>query len=323
MFADIFFKRKNCCQYGYFVYFCGVVRRRTFPVFNFNHYNNVDYSKFIVIDGKIIDTGEPRVMAIVNFTPDSFFESSRNYSVDDLRRTVHEAMEAGADMIDLGGYSSRPGAEDVSETEEIRRIAVAMDVIRRDFPDVPVSVDTFRGAVARVAVRDCGASMINDISGFALDDDMLRAVVDLQVPYILMHMRGNPRNMQTLTEYDDFLPEVLRYFADKTRALRDAGFSKEIIIDPGFGFAKTVGQNYELLRELRLLETFRAPILVGVSRKSMIYRALNITAAESLNGTTALNMAALERGANILRVHDVREAVEAVKLYKLLTTSQN
>lgn len=257
-------------------------------------------------------------MAIVNSTPDSFYPGSRNISADALERTVAEAMEAGADMLDVGGYSSRPGADVVSEEEELRRVSAAMEVIRKRYPDVPVSVDTFRGRVARVAVSEYGVSIINDISAFELDGDMLQAVVELQVPYVLMHSRGNPQTMQSMTEYADFVPDVLRFFAEKIEVLRGAGFSKEVIIDPGYGFAKTVEQNYELIRELPLFEVFNAPLLVGVSRKSMIYKALGITPDESLNGTSVLNAFALERGANILRVHDVRQAVEAVRLYHLM-----
>lgn len=257
-------------------------------------------------------------MAIVNSTPDSFFAGSRNTSASELERTVADAVAAGADMLDVGGYSSRPGAGMVSEREEIRRVAVALEVIRRVCPHIPVSVDTFRGSVARIAVNDYGADIINDISAFSLDDGMLPAIVDLQVPYILMHSRGNPRTMQSMTVYADFVPEVLRFFAGKIETLRKAGFSKEIIIDPGYGFAKTLEQNYELIRELPLFEVFNAPLLVGVSRKSMIYKALDITPEDSLNGTTVLNAFALERGANILRVHDVRQAVETVRLYRLM-----
>lgn len=278
---------------------------------------NVDNVNFIVCNGKIIDCNVPKVMAIVNSTPDSFYSGSRNEDADRLRCTIRGAVEAGADLLDVGGYSSRPGADVVSADEELRRVAMALEIIRAEYPDIPVSVDTFRGSVARAAVNDYGASIINDISAFSLDDDMLAAVVDLQVPYIMMHSRGNPQSMQLMTDYDDFIPDVLRFFADKIKLLRDAGFSKEIIIDPGFGFAKTLSQNYALLGGLELFKTFDAPILVGVSRKSMIYRALDTTPEQSLNGTTVLNTIGLMKGANILRVHDVREAVEAVRLYRL------
>ena len=276
---------------------------------------NVENSKFIVFNGKLVDCSRPRVMAIINSTPDSFYAGSRNESVESLRRSVEKAMTEGADMLDVGGYSSRPGACEVPVEEEIHRVATALEVIRADWGDVPVSVDTFRGEVARVAVTECGASMINDISAFSLDDDMLKAIVDLEVPYILMHMRGTPQTMQSMTEYDDFIPDVLRFFAEKIDTLRQAGFSKEVILDPGFGFAKTVKQNYELLDKMGLLGEWGAPVLVGVSRKSMIYRLLGTTPEESLNGTSVINAFALERGANILRVHDVKEAVETVKIF--------
>lgn len=254
-------------------------------------------------------------MAIINSTPDSFFSGSRNRCIDELKRTIEKAVSDGADMLDVGGYSTRPGAVEISVNEETDRVLAALSIIADVCPDIPVSVDTFRGKVARVAVLEGGAAMINDISGFALDDEMLSAVVDLQVPYILMHMRGNPQTMQSLTEYDDFIPDLLKYFASKIDVLRCAGFSKEVIIDPGFGFAKTVEQNYLLLRHLALFEEFNAPILVGLSRKSMIFKFLGITPQDALNGTAVLNAFALERGANILRVHDVKQAVEAVKLY--------
>ena len=284
--------------------------------------DNVSCNKIIVASGRIIDCNVPKVMAIINATPDSFYSGSRNKCVDELRQTIIKAVEEGADILDVGGYSTRPGAGEVSVEEETERVSMALEVIRTLYPKIPVSVDTFRGDVARKSVIDFGVDIINDVSAFELDQDMFDALVELQVPYIMMHSRGNSRSMQSLTQYDDFVPDVLRFFAAKIDRLRNAGFSKEIIVDPGFGFAKTVEQNYELLGQLPLFETFKAPILVGVSRKTMIWRPLGITPEQSLNGTTALNTMALMYGANILRVHDVKEAVEAVKLFEILKNNK-
>ena len=285
--------------------------------------NNAKYNKFIVFDGDIIDTSQPKVMAIINITPDSFFENSRAYNEAAILSSAQTAIANGATILDIGGYSTRPGADTVTEAEEIERVRFALGIIRSNFPNIPISIDTFRGNVARVAVKEFGVGMINDVSGFEWDSNMLDAIIELQVPYILMHSKGDPQTMQSLTKYDDFLSDILQYFAKKIAILREKGFSKEIIIDPGFGFAKTIEQNYTLLRELDIFECFKAPILVGISRKSMIYKALNCNPTEALNGTTILNTFALERGANILRVHDVREATECIKLYNLLGKKNN
>ena len=285
--------------------------------------NNEYYHKFIAFDGKIIDFSQPTVMAIINITPDSFFADSRSTCETDIIQYVNRAIADGATLLDIGGYSTRPNANEVSEQEEIDRIRFALSIIRKHHPDIPISIDTFRGNVARVAVNEFQVGMINDVSGFAWDENMLDAIVELQVPYVLMHSKGTPDTMQSMTKYDNFLSDILQYFAKKIAILREKGFSKEIIIDPGYGFAKTIEQNYTLLRELSTFECFRSPILVGISRKSMIYKALNITPSEALNGTSILNSFALERGANILRVHDVKEAVEAIKLYNLLGKQNN
>ena len=285
--------------------------------------NNAKYNKLIVVNGQIIDTSQPKVMAIINITPDSFFENSRALNVDSILKSVKCAIENGADILDIGGYSTRPGAEAITEEEEIERVRFALNIVRSNFPNIPLSIDTFRGNVARMAVKEFGVGMINDVSGFEWDENMLDAIVELQVPYILMHSKGDPQTMQSMTKYDDFLSDILQYFAKKIAILREKGFNKEIIIDPGFGFAKTIEQNYTLLRELSVFECFRAPILVGVSRKSMIYKALDCDATEALNGTTVLNSFAIERGTNILRVHDVREAAECIKLYNLLGKQNN
>ena len=284
---------------------------------------NANYNKLIALNEKIIDTSHPIVMAIINITPDSFFENSRANSEESILKSAQYAIANGASILDIGGYSTRPGADAVTEKEEIERVSFALNTIRSRFPDIPISVDTFRGNVARVAVKEFGVGMINDVSGFEWDENMLDAIIELQVPYILMHSKGNPQTMQSLTRYDDFLSDILQYFAKKIAILRERGFNKEIIIDPGFGFAKTVEQNYTLLRELDVFECFKAPILVGISRKSMIYKPLNIKPAEALNGTSVLNTLAIERGANILRVHDVKEAIETIKLHNLLGIKNN
>ena len=285
--------------------------------------NNANYNKLIAFNGHLIDTSSPTIMAIINVTPDSFFENSRANNEESILKSAKYAIENGASILDIGGYSTRPGADIVTEEEEIERVRFALNIIRSNFPNIPLSIDTFRGNVARIAVKEFGVGMINDVSGFEWDENMLDAIIELQVPYILMHSKGDPQTMQSMTKYDDFLSDILQYFAKKIAILREKGFSKEIIIDPGFGFAKTIEQNYTLLRELSVFECFRAPILVGVSRKSMIYKALDCDATEALNGTTVLNSFAIERGANILRVHDVREAAECIKLYNLLGKQNN
>ena len=285
--------------------------------------NNANYNKLIAFNGHLIDTSSPTIMAIINVTPDSFFENSRANNEESILKSAKYAIENGASILDIGGYSTRPGADIVTEEEEIERVRFALNIIRSNFPNIPLSIDTFRGNVARMAVKEFGVGMINDVSGFEWDENMLDAIIELQVPYILMHSKGDPQTMQSMTKYDDFLSDILQYFAKKIAILREKGFSKEIIIDPGFGFAKTIEQNYTLLRELSVFECFRAPILVGISRKSMIYKALNCDATEALNGTTVLNSFAIERGANILRVHDVREATECIKLHNLLGKQNN
>ena len=284
---------------------------------------NATYNKLIALNGNLIDTSHPIVMAIINITPDSFFKNSRTLTQKEILTTVTNAINEGASILDIGGYSTRPGADFISENEEIERISFALKTIRKEFPHFPISIDTFRGNVARIAVNEFQVGMINDVSGFEWDDNMLNAIIELQVPYILMHSKGNPQTMQSMTKYDDFLSDILQYFAKKITILRQKGFNKEIIIDPGFGFAKTIEQNYTLLRELSTFECFRSPILVGISRKSMIYKPLNTDADNALNGTSVLNTLAIERGANILRVHDVKEAVETIKLYNLLGKQNN
>lgn len=255
-------------------------------------------------------------MGIINVTPDSFYAESRVNDTDNIKRRVATMIEEGADWIDLGGYSSRPGAEDVSPQEEIDRLAAGMQAIRSVNADIPVSIDTFRAEVAETAITQLDADIINDISGGNLDDRMFDTVAKLNVPYILMHMRGTPSTMSSLDRYNDVTAEVLAELSAKIERLSLLGV-KDIIVDPGFGFAKNVEQNYTLLRNLKLFNILDRPLLVGVSRKSMIYRPLDITPQQSLNGTTVINTISLLSGAAILRVHDVKEAAEAVKIINL------
>lgn len=270
------------------------------------------------LSGRLVSLEKPLVMGIVNVTPDSFFAGSRIDGAKALRARLDTLVREGAALADLGAYSSRPGAEEVSPEEERRRLCPALQTLRDEYPDLPVSVDTFRSDVARMAVEEYGASMINDISGGGLDPAMYRTMAELQVPYILMHMKGDPKTMQQQASYSDVTLEVIDYFAQRVGQLLELGVH-DIVLDPGFGFSKTTAQNYELLAQLgSLVEVFTQPLLVGVSRKSMIYRPLGITPEEALSGTTFLHALALERGAKILRVHDVRPAVEAVQLYEEL-----
>mgnify|MGYP000976350604 FL=1 len=270
------------------------------------------------LSGRLVSLEKPLVMGIVNVTPDSFFAGSRIDGAKALRERLDTLVREGAALADLGAYSSRPGAEEVSPEEERRRLRPALQILRDEYPDLPISVDTFRSDVARMAVEEYGASMINDISGGGLDPAMYRTMAELQVPYILMHMKGDPQTMQQQASYSDVTLEVIDYFAQRVGQLLELGVH-DIILDPGFGFSKTTAQNYELLAQLgSLVEAFTQPLLVGFSRKSMIYRPLGITPEEALSGTTFLHALALERGAKILRVHDVRPAVEAVQLYEEL-----
>lgn len=268
--------------------------------------------------GRLLSLESVKVMAIVNVTPDSFAKSCRSLSEDEIRRCVRQAMEEGADILDIGGYSTRPGAEEVSESEEWSRVEKALRVIRKDWPEALVSVDTFRADVARKAVEKYGVQMINDISGGEMDERMFETVAELGVAYVLMHMRGTPQTMASLTAYDDMMSEIVGDLAKRVDRLHKMGV-KDIVIDPGFGFAKTLEQNYELLRRLGELRVLGLPILAGLSRKSMVYKTLGTQPADddTLIGTTAVNMVALRAGARILRVHDVRAAVQTIKIYNL------
>jgi len=264
--------------------------------------------------GKLINLDTPKVMGIINITPDSFYAGSRKPSVDEALQQAEKMLADGAAFLDLGAYSSRPGAADISVAEETDRLLPVVEAIVTAFPDAVLSIDTFRAQVAEAAVK-AGAHMINDISGGTLDADMFATVARLQVPYILMHMKGTPQTMVQMAQYDDVFNEVLDYFVSKCQQLKQLGVH-DVIIDPGFGFAKKQEHNYELMKRMQDFDILELPLLTGISRKKMIYGLLGGTAADALNGTTVLNTMALNKGANILRVHDVKEAVEAVKIWR-------
>jgi len=269
-------------------------------------------------NGKLIDFKTPKVMGILNITPDSFYDGGLYQSEDKILAKVDKMLKDGATFIDVGAYSSRPGADDVPVKEELDRLLPVLHVLKQEFKnDILVSVDTFRSDVAEKAIHE-GANIINDISGGVLDDRMFEVVALHQVPYVMMHMKGTPQNMKTLNQYEDLVLEVKHYFSERIDLALKKGIA-DLIIDPGFGFAKNINQNFELLNKFELLNDFDFPILCGVSRKSMIYKTLNLSPQEALNGTTALNMLALQKGAHILRVHDVKEAVECVELHKKLS----
>lgn len=269
---------------------------------------------YINVNGRLMDLSVPRVMGILNVTPDSFFAASRTFSETEVARRAEQLLADGADIIDIGGYSTRPGAAEVSPGEEWARLSLGLKAVRAVSAEAVVSVDTFRADVARRCVEEYGVAIVNDISGGELDADMFPTVAALGVPYILMHMQGTPQTMQQAPHYDDVLHEVILYLARKVQQLRELGV-RDIILDPGFGFGKTVDDNYRLLACLDELALFGLPVLAGISRKSMICRVLDITPDQALNGTTVLNTLCLTKGARILRVHDVRPAVEAVRLF--------
>ena len=273
---------------------------------------NTQSCQSINVAGKLITFDHPIIMGILNVTPDSFYDGGQHNSSEGIYHKAKQMIDDGVDIIDLGAYSSRPGAPLITAQEEIDRAIPAIKIIKEHFPNMPISIDTFRADVAAASI-DAGAHIINDISGGQLDSEMFNTVARLQVPYILMHMRGTPETMQQLTQYDDIVNDLGVYFGEKISALRTLGV-KDIILDPGFGFAKTIEQNYELLLRVAELHYHGLPILGGISRKSMIYKKLGITPQESLNSTTALNTLLLERGVQILRVHDVKEAKQLTKL---------
>lgn len=261
----------------------------------------------------------PLVMGILNVTPDSFFDGGHYHDGPSLLNHVEKMLSDGAAIIDVGGYSSRPGADTISTEEEVKRSITAIKQIKIHFPDAVLSIDTFRATVAHAAINE-GAHIVNDISGGELDQEMFKTVARLNVPYICMHMKGTPQTMTSLSTYDNLLQEIVSYFHKKTDHLKTLGV-KDIIIDPGFGFAKTIAQNFQLLNELHFLNILEKPILVGLSRKSMIWKTLNTTPDKALTGTTMLNTLALAKGASILRVHDVKEAMETIKLFSNLSSA--
>lgn len=266
--------------------------------------------------GELIDLSSPKIMGILNVTPDSFYDGGQYSNDREILTQVEKMLLHGATFIDLGAYSSRPGAEPVSVEEEIKRIVPIVQLLVSEFPKILLSIDTFRSKVAE-ACLERGAMIVNDISAGNQDENMFPLIAKFGVPYVMMHMRGNPKTMQNLTEYDDLIKEIRHYFSERLVKARKSKI-KDIVIDPGFGFAKTVAQNYELLQHLDLLQALDAPILAGLSRKSMIYKPLATNAQNALNGTTALHMVALMKGSKILRVHDVKEAMECVQLYNQL-----
>ena len=267
---------------------------------------------YINCKGRLLDLQQPRIMGILNVTPDSFYDGGRNRTMEDYLKHTARMLEEGADFIDVGAYSSRPGALDISEEEEVNRLIPVIKNLVQEFPEILISVDTFRTKVARAAI-EAGAAMINDISGGSLDEKMMATVAELQVPYILMHMRGNPNNMKDLNQYKNVVQDLMFYFSGKISEARKFGIN-DVVIDPGFGFSKNIEQNFELLSHLEFFKNLDLPILTGISRKSLIYKTLGTTPEEALNGTTVLNTVALLKGVNILRVHDVKEAVECLKL---------
>jgi dihydropteroate synthase len=269
--------------------------------------------RYINIRGNLINIDEPRVMGVINITPDSFYIGSRHHDEISILNAAAEMLTDGADFIDVGGYSSRPGAAEISSEEEKRRLLWAIRLLSREFPAAVISVDTFRAEIAREAICDCGAHIINDISGGEADRDMFPLLAELKVPYIMMHMQGTPATMQLNPQYDDVVADILQWFGKKIVHLNSLGVA-DIIIDPGFGFGKTAAHNFDMLRRLSDFRVSGVPVMAGLSRKSMVWRTLGLTAEEALNGTTVLNTIALMNGADIIRVHDVKAAREAVKL---------
>lgn len=269
--------------------------------------------KYINVNGELMNLEEPQVMGILNITPDSFYKASRKQTEEAIRERALQIINEGASIIDVGAYSSRPSAKNISLEEEMERLRYGLRIINDTIPNAVLSVDTFRADAARMCVEEYGVAMINDIASGEMDENMFETIAHLGVPYIIMHMKGTPQTMQVDPNYDNLLKEVLEYFAHKVGKLQELGV-KDIILDPGFGFGKTVTHNYELLAAMDEFKIFEMPILVGVSRKSMIYKLLGNSADEALNGTSVVHTLALERGANILRVHDVKEAVEVIRI---------
>jgi len=278
-------------------------------------------SLLINLNNRLVDLSVPVVMGIVNVTPDSFFAGNRFVTDKSILSGVEKMVHDGAAIIDIGGYSTRPLAEIITQDEEIRRISQGLEVILKKYPDVIISVDTFRSGVARDVVKNFGVAMINDVSGGTLDDLMFETIADLKVAYVLMHMRGTPQTMQLNLNYEDVVSEVLHFLAKRLAQLHLLGVT-DVVVDPGFGFAKTIDQNYVLLNKLEYFQQLNVPILAGLSRKSMLTKSLGIDVNEALNATTAANMLALLGGSSILRVHDVKEAVQAINIYKKYSVNQ-
>ena len=270
-------------------------------------------SKYINVNGRLLDLSTPQVMGVLNVTPDSFYSGCRAQTDEAIAERARQILEEGASIIDIGAYSSRPNCVDISPEEELNRLRYALKILNEVHPDAIISVDTFRASVAEVCVKEYGVAIINDISGGEMDKNMFDTVVDLQVPYIMQHMQGTPQDMQNSPHYDNLMRETFLYFSEKIQTLHDRGLN-DIILDPGFGFGKTLDHNYELLSHMEEFKIFELPILVGLSRKSMITKLLDIPTTEALNGTTVANTIALMKGADIIRVHDVKEAVQAVKI---------
>lgn len=268
------------------------------------------------VGGRIIDLAQPKVMGILNLTPDSFYSWSRLQSEKDILSVAEKMLTEGADFLDLGAYSTRPGADDISADEEAGRLIPAIRNLEKEFPQAILSIDTFRANIAEKAI-DEGGHIINDVSGGTLDTEMFKTVGKLNVPYILMHLKGNPKTMATLNQYENMAQEIVQHLSERTNQLKAFGV-KDIIVDPGFGFAKNIDQNFQLLNQIERLKILGFPILAGLSRKSMVWKTLNITADKALNGTSVLNMVALQNGANILRVHDVKEAKECITIFSKL-----
>lgn len=278
---------------------------------------NTFFSKKLTIQirGTLIDLSEPKVMGILNLTPDSFYDGGKHNSTEKILQHVGKMVSEGLDILDIGAYSTKFGAQNVSEKEELDRLIPVLKILKSEYPDLILSVDTFRSEIARIAVTDYSVDIINDISAGDMDNKMFEVIAKLNVPYIMMHMQGTPQTMQLNPEYKNVVKEVIQYLSEKVRKARLLGIN-DVIIDPGFGFGKTIEHNYQLLKHLHDFRIFEIPLLVGLSRKSMIYKTLNTIPYESLNGTTVLNTLALQGGATILRVHDVREAKEAITLYQ-------
>jgi dihydropteroate synthase len=266
--------------------------------------------------GHLLDLSTPKVMGVLNLTPDSFYDGGKFKNDKEALEQVEKNIQDGMDILDIGAYSSRPGADHISEEEELKRLSSVLQQVTKEFPDLIISIDTFRSEVAKASI-DQGAHIINDISAGSLDANMMDFIADSQVPYIMMHMRGTPQTMKSMTSYEHLVTDIIAYFSKKVSEARAKGIN-DILIDPGFGFAKTIDQNFELLNHLKALKSLNLPILSGISRKSTIYKTLNIDAKEALNGTTALNMVALMNGSSILRVHDVLEAKQCITLYQKL-----